>query len=564
MTQWTVSLPQSPIVFLSKRALTHPNNTVMYGRCRLASSKGKDTEMKTLSILAAAVLLAGAASAQSQELVVGSQGDPSLDPHYMYIGTNVAFWRHTYGSLTMHDEEGHAGPSLAESYELIDDHTWEFRLRDDVKLEDGSMLSAADVVYSLNRVKSLPGNPSPYTVRLESITDFEAVDPLTVRITTDTPNPYVPDNLSQVAILPQKATEGKSTGDFTSEGGIGEYGPYRVSSFSPGDRLVLERNEDYWGEQPYWERVTFRIMPNDASRVAALLAGDVDLIDFVPPSDVKRLRENTDITVHDGPSTRMMVLLLNFLDGQVGGITGADGRPIDQNPLRDLRVRQALSKAIDRNALVERIMDGAADAATQIAMPGMEGYDPDREAEVADTQGARALLAEAGYPDGFGISVACSNNRYPNDARVCQAVGQMLARAGLQPKVETQPMSVMMTAMQGDDFAIGMLGLGAQGTRPQTLGHIVHSVDREAGRGGYNFGDYSNPELDKIIDDAVVTLDRDSRDELMRDAVNRTAEEVVVIPLYFQRVLTASRSKLTYTTDPMEETLTWRAKPASE
>lgn len=520
--------------------------------------------MKTLSILAAAVLLAGAASAQSQELVVGSQGDPSLDPHYMYIGTNVAFWRHIYGSLTMHDEEGRAGPSLAESYELTDDHTWEFRLRDDLKLEDGSMLSAEDVVYSLNRARSLPGNPSPYTVRLESITAVEAVDASTVRITTSTPNPYVPDNLSQVAILPQKATEGKSTGDFTSEGGIGEYGPYRVSSFSPGDRLVLERNEDYWGEKPHWQRVTFRIMPNDASRVAALLAGDVDLIDFVPPTDVKKLRESPDIKVHDGPSTRMMLLQLNFRDGQVGGLTGADGKPLDKNPLRDLRVRQAISKAIDRQALVERIMDGAADVATQIAMPGMEGYDPDLKAEAADPQGARELLAEAGYPDGFGVNIACSNNRYPNDARVCQAVGQMLARAGLQPKVETQPMSALMTALQGDDFAIGMLGIGAQGTRPQTLAHIVHSVNREIGRGGYNFGGYSNPELDDIIGDAVVTIDPASRNELMREAVARTAKEVVVIPLYFQKVLTASRSNLTYTTDPTEETLTWRAKPASE
>ncbi|MBD0416896.1 ABC transporter substrate-binding protein [Oryzicola mucosus] len=520
--------------------------------------------MKTLSILAAALLLAGAASARTQELVVGSQGDPSLDPHYMYIGTNVAFWRHIYGSLTMHDEEGRIGPSLAESYKLVDDHTWEFRLRDDVKFEDGSTLSAEDVVYSLNRVKSLPGNPSPYTVRLESITKFEAVGPSTVRITTDAPNPYVPDNLSQVAIVPQKATDGKSTGDFTSEAGIGEYGPYRVSSFSPGDRLVLERNEDYWGEKPHWKRVTFRIMPNDASRVAALLAKDVDLIDFVPPSDVKRLLETPDVAVHDGPSTRMIVLQLNFRDGKVGALTDASGRPLEQNPLKDLRVRQAISKAVDRKAIVERIMNGAADVATQVAMPGMEGYDSDLTMEAADPNGARVLLAEAGYPEGFGISIACSNNRYPNDARVCQAVGQMLARAGLQPKVETQPMSVLLKAMQGGDFGLAMLGMGAQGTRPQTLGHIVHSVDRDAGYGGYNFGGYVNPALDKNIADAVVTLDGDQRDQLMREAVKRTAEEVVVLPLYFQRVLTASRADLTYTTDPTEETLTWRAKPASK
>ena len=198
--------------------------------------------MKIASLLVAVGLLTGVTSAQSQELVVGSQGDPSLDPHYMYIGTNVAFWRHIYGSLTMHDDKGSPVPDLAESYRLVDDHTWEFKLRPDVKLEDGSMLSADDVVYSLDRAKSIPGNPSPYTVRLESITDVKAVDPTTVRITTDKANPYLPGNLVDIAILPRKATEGKATGDFTSQAGIGEYGRYRVSSFAPGDRVVLDRN----------------------------------------------------------------------------------------------------------------------------------------------------------------------------------------------------------------------------------------------------------------------------------------------------------------------------------
>lgn len=525
--------------------------------------------MKIASLLVAVGLLTGVTSAQSQELVVGSQGDPSLDPHYMYIGTNVAFWRHIYGSLTMHDDKGSPVPDLAESYRLVDDHTWEFKLRPDVKLEDGSMLSADDVVYSLDRAKSIPGNPSPYTVRLESITDVKAVDPTTVRITTDKANPYLPGNLVDIAILPRKATEGKATGDFTSQAGIGEYGRYRVSSFAPGDRVVLDRNEDYWGEKPYWKRVTFRVMPNDASRVAALLAGDVDLVDFVPPTDVKKLRDNPNVAVHDGPSTRMMVLLLNYRDGQIAGLTDAGGKPLDKNPLKDVRVRKALSKAIDRQALVDRIMDGTADVATQIAMPGMEGYDPDLKIDNADPQGAKALLAEAGYPNGFGINIACSNNRYPNDARICQAVGQMLARGGFQPKVETLPMSVLMTSLVGSapdkrDFAIGMLGLGAQGTHPIALPTMVHSVDKASGRGAYNFGGYSNPELDGVIDKAVGTLDSTARNDLMRTAVDRATEEVVVLPLLFQRVLTASKSDLTYTTDPTEETLTWRAKPKAQ
>jgi peptide/nickel transport system substrate-binding protein len=524
--------------------------------------------MRLKAVFGVGFLLLSLTQARTQELTVGTQGDPSLDPHYLYIGTNVAFWRHIYGSLTMHDNDGRAVPSLARSFAPIDTTTWEFHLRPDVKYKDGSTLAADDVVFSLNRLMSIPGNPSPYTSRMESIASVEAVDPLTVRIHTSVHNPYVPDNMVDLAIVSRKAVEGKTTGDFNSLKAVDEYGPYHIVSVAPGDRVVLERNETYWGEKPHWKRVTFRIMTNDASRVAALLSGGVDFIDFVPPTDVAKLTSDPKIAVHDGPSSRMLVLLVNFRKGPIAGITDADGKPLAQNPLLDLRVRQAISKAIDRKALVERVMDGEAIAASQMAIPGMEGYDEDLQVEKYDPAGAKSLLAQAGYPNGFGLNIDCSNNRYPNDDRVCQAVGQMLARAGFHPKVETLPMSVLMpklrgTAAQGD-VALGMLGLGVQGSRPTSLALMVHSADPAVGRGQYNFGQYANPEMDKIIDDALTTLDPKARDATLRIAVDRVVREIVIVPLYFQKVITASRSDLTYTTDPSEDTLTWRVLPKSK
>ena len=216
--------------------------------------------------------------------------------------------------------------------------------------------------------------------------------------------------------------------------------------------------------------MTFRIIPNDASRVAALLAGDVDFVDFVPPSDVERLGHDPRFAVHDGPSSRMMILLLNFRKAPGAGITDAAGQPMEQNPLLDQRVRLAISKAIDRRGLVDKIMAGEAYPASQIAIQGMDGYDPNLPVEPVDPAGARALLAAAGFPNGFGLNIDCSNNRYPNDDKVCQAVGQMLARAGFHPKVETMPFSLLLPKLKGTvakgDVAIGMLGLGAQGVSP--------------------------------------------------------------------------------------------------
>jgi peptide/nickel transport system substrate-binding protein len=533
---------------------------------RLREADERRAGMKIKSVLAAVLVIAGLGQARAQELTVGSQGDPSLDPHYMYIGTNVAFWRHIFGSLTMHDDQGRAVPSLALSFSPIDAMTWEFRLRPDVKFKDGSQLTADDVVFSLKRTTSIPGNPSSYVSRMESITGFEAVDPLTVRIHTSVHNPYVPDNMVDIAIVSRQVVDGKTTGDFTTLKAVDEYGPYLVSSFTPGDKLVLDRNNAYWGDKPYWKRVTFRVMANDASRVAALLSGGVDFIDFVPPTDVPKLRADPNIAVQDGPSSRMLFLLVNFRKGPVGGVTAADGKPLSENPLLDLRVRQALSKGIDRQALVARVMDGEAIPASQMAIPGMEGYDPKLAVEAYDPQGAKALLAQAGFPNGFGLTLSCSNNRYPNDDRVCQAVGQMLARIGLKPVVETLPMSVLMPKLrgpgpQGSEMGLGMLGLGVQGSRPTALALVIHSANAQIGRGQYNFGHHENAEIDKVIDDALTTVDPKTRDGLLRLAVDRAVAETAIIPLYWQKVVTASRADLTSTTDPSEDTLTWRVRP---
>ena len=501
--------------------------------------------------------------AAAQELRIGVQADPSLDPHFLYIGTNVAIWRHMFGSLTIPGPRATIEAGIAESYRLVDPLTWEFKLRPDIRLTDGSVLTADDVVFSLARIPNVPRNPSTYAVRMDQWQGVEAVDPLTVRIRTAQPNPFLPEAMIDLAIVSRKATEGRATSDFTSGAAMATYGPYRFVSYAPGDRLIVERNETYAGPKPYWQRVTFRVLGNDAARVAALLTGEVDFIEFVPPSDIPTLRGNPAVALHDGPTGRVICFLFDFHDGPLAGLRDLAGKPLARNPLQDVRVRRALSKAVDRDAIVSRIMDGTATAANQMASPGMEGFDPSRPAAKADPEGARALLTEAGYPGGFAMTIGCSNNRYPNDYKICQAIGQMFTRIGVRTDIDTTPMSIFMTKLRAMGTAtaalpMGMLGLGSF-SYPGAPQYMAHST--EAGRGGYNFGGFRDPVLDRQIDAALTTIDAPARRKLLGAVVGRIADDVIVLPIHFQKFVTAARRGIAYNANQREETLAWEIKP---
>ena len=518
--------------------------------------------MHARMMLAAAFILFGAGGAWTEEITVATLADPTLDPHFVYLGSNVAVWRHFFTTLTMHDDDGNIIPSLAQSWNAPDDHTWVFHLRPDAKFKDGAPVTADDVVFSLGRVGSVQGNPAPYTPAMQAIKGFEADDPATVRVHTAVPAPDVPANLMEIAIVSRSAVTGKSTSDFNSLQAMRENGPFTVVSFAQGDRLVLRANPNYWGEKSDWQQATIRFVKNDAARVSALLAGDVDLIDTVPPNDVPKLRTNPKIAVQDGPSTRLLIVTINVRRDPIPTMTDADGKPMATNPLTDVRVRQAVSKAFDRAALVDKIMDGEAIATSQYSVQGLVGFDPGLPVEKYDPQGARELLATAGYPRGFGLSINCSNNRYPNDEKICQALGQMLSRIGLQAKVETMPVAMLTPLLRGtpdepSKVALGLNGIGAISNLPPIPGFVIHSINATVGRGGSNYGRFSDPALDRAIDEAIATLDPQQRDQRLRDAMAAARQQVPVIPLYFQKVTTASRADLAFHTNPFEETLVW-------
>ena len=343
------------------------------------------------------VLACLTAPLRAQDFSIGLGADvSSIDPHFHNLTPNNNVGNHIFDTLVMKDARGRLSPGLAESWRTVDDITWEFRLRKGVKFHDGSEFTAADVVFSLDRVPTVPNSPSPFTTYSKQITEKVIVDPYTIRFRTAAPYPLMANDMSTIMIVSSRAAKGASTEDFnTGKAAVGT-GPFRFVRWQKGDRIELARHDAYWGGKVPWNRVTLRVLTSDPTRVASLLAGEVRAIENVPTADVPKLSRHSDLALYRVVSHRVMYLHIDSARDRSPFVTDKAGKPLDRNPLRDVRVRRAMSKAINRQALVERVMEGAARATGQLMPDGMFGYTPALKPEPYDPEGARKLLVEAG------------------------------------------------------------------------------------------------------------------------------------------------------------------------
>lgn len=502
--------------------------------------------MKLVRLLLALLLLALPAAAQ--ELRMGVQSAFVIDPHILFLGPNMAAARHIYDSFVGKDADAHWVPTLAKSWTQIDPMTWEFKLRQGVQFNDGSPFTADDVVASVRRIPAIPNNPGPYTSNLRTIVSTVAVDPYTVRVTTDRANPLLPGQFTNVFIV-SKNVVNASPEDFSSGRAAIGTGPFRVASFRYGDTEVLEPNPHWWGGKPNWQRVTVRVIGNDAAREAALLAGDLDLIENVPPEDVARLKETKGIAVFGRPADRVAFLLPNVAHDTLALLTDRQGQKLEKNPLRDLRVRQAISLGLDRRALVDRALSGQGAATMQLVPEGFGGWDPAMPVPAVDAAAAKRKLAEAGYSDGFGMTLGCPNDRWVDDARACQAVAQMLSRAGFAMKLDTMPGSVFFPRSRygKNEWPLILYELSLSSLRDgqYILQVVAQSVDEKRGIGDGNRGGFSDPELDRLIEAAVVRNDA-GRDIAIRQALSAAVERLGIIPMYVEPTIAATRGGIVY------------------
>jgi peptide/nickel transport system substrate-binding protein len=325
-------------------------------------------------------------------------------------------------------------------------------------------------------------------------------------------------------------------------------GPYRWAGWIPGQRVVLERNDAYWGASEPWAKVTFRTVSNDGARVAGLLAGDDDVIDAVSGSLAGRLQNQTKVKLVSEISIFCLYLTLDQFRDNSPFVTDVDGKPMARNPLKDARVREAISLALNRTGLAGRVMDGTATPAGQIAPEGFAGYDPALKQVAYDPQQARQLLHDAGWPNGFQLTLHCLNDRYAGDSQTCQAVASMLTAIGIKSKVETLPASIFFRRAAGKgepEFSAAMSIFGSSSGDPiQSLIAIVESFDMAKSHGVNNRGRYSNPQVDRLIEQAQETFDEGAREKLVHQATALAVSEGGLIPIYFLKSNWGVSSKL--------------------
>ncbi|HYH42749.1 MAG TPA: ABC transporter substrate-binding protein [Burkholderiales bacterium] len=486
----------------------------------------------------------------------------SIDPHFHNLTPNNNVASHVFETLVAKDARGRLTPALAESWRPIDDLTWEFRLRKGVKFHDGSDFTAADVAFSLDRVPTVPNSPSPFTTYSKQITEKIVVDPYTIRFRTATPYPLMANDMGTILIVSSRAAKGASTEDFnTGKAAVGT-GPLRFVRWQKGDRVELARFDNYWGAKSPWDRVVFRVITSDPTRVASLLAGEVRAIENVPTADLTKVVRNPDLSVYRIVSHRVMYVHLDSAREKSPFVTDKAGKPLDRNPLRDVRVRRAMSKAINRQALVERVMEGAARATGQLMPDGMFGYTPALKPEAYDPEGARKLLAEAGYPDGFGLTIHGPNNRYVNDEQVAQAIAQMLTRVGIVTRVDTMPSAVYFTRANKLDFSMMLVGWGSDTAEASSpLKALLATFNHDKGMGQANRGRYSSPKMDALLDQALSTVDDSRREKLLQQATEVAMSEIGIITLYHQENVWAARKGIVYTPRADERTFAHQFRP---
>ena len=491
-----------------------------------------------LRLLLAAALAALSASSQAATLRWGAQNDIlTLDPHSQNHATTSAILQHTYEGLTRYSKTYGVEPCLATSWQQISPTQLRFTLRKGVKFHDGSPLTADDVVFSYTRVLQPQGTMQIY---VSGVKEVKKVDEHTVDFLLSGPNPVLLRNIADFRIMSKSWSEKNKTQNvqdykareenYASRNANGT-GPYILKSWEPDKRTLFVANPNWWdrreGNVP---EIIYTPIKADATRIAALLSGDVDMVTDLPVQDVTRLRGEAKLKVLDGHEVRTIFIGMDQHSPELkyANVKG-------KNPFKDLRVRKALNVAVDRETIKRVTMRGLSIPAAIMVAPGVHGHSPDIDkVAAADAAGARKLLAEAGYPNGFEFGLDCPNNRYVNDEEICQALVGMWARIGLKAKLNAQPMATFIAKIQNFDHDAYMLGWGVVNLDANyTLQSLVRTKTTGAD-GSFNLGRISDAKIDALVDAMKTELDAKKRDVMLREALVATRDNYYYVPLHHQ------------------------------
>lgn len=520
--------------------------------------------MRSTSIVAALALgisLAGPVAANELKIGVRAGGE-SMDPHASGVGSNIGSAKNVFESLVALDDNLQPSPGLALSWELVDPTTWKVKLRPGVTFHNGTSFDAQDVVHSLARIRKVAptdGGLVPFLRRIDTIT---ADDPLTVTIKTAGPTASLPQDLGRLLVVPSETPLDATPADFNNGKFAIGTGPFKLVSFTPRADMVLEPYTGYWGPKSGFSKVTITEITNDSARVAALLSKRVDLINGLPAADVARVKSTPGMSAIESAGIFIFFLFTDYREPSPT-ITDNAGQPMAKNPFRDKKVREAISLAVNREGLASRVLEGAATPANQFLTKGFLGYDNSLKPIANDVEKAKALMAEAGYPQGFKVALHCTSDRLPGDGAVCAALGPMLARIGITVTVNATPRAVYIPAQAKGDYSLMMNGFSTPtGEGSYFITTAVHTRDKDKGFGGFNHWHHSNAAIDALIQKASTTLEPAQRKQLLEEATRAVMAETAVIPLVHLNVLWGARTEyLTFSPRVDEETLAINVKP---
>jgi peptide/nickel transport system substrate-binding protein len=495
--------------------------------------------MNLKALLATAALaVAAVLPAQAQTLRWAAQNDIlTLDPHSQNHATTNAILMHAYEGLTRYNARYEVEPALATKWTMISPTQVRFELRRGVKFHDGSPFTADDVIFSLGRIKQPQGTMQIYVTDIKEI---RKVDDHTIDMILNAPAPLLLRNIIDFRIMSKAWAEKNNTTNvqdykakeenFASRNVMGT-GAYKITGWQPEQRITMTINTDWWDKhQGNVREVVYTPIKSDPTRVAALLSGDVDLLTDLPTQDVARLRADSKLKIVDGPEVRTI-----FLAPDMGSPELKYSNVKGKNPFADKRVRQALSMAIDREAIRRNIMRGLSIPAGVMVAPGVNGNTPELDTPTrVDVDGAKKLLAEAGYPDGFEFRLNCPNNRYVNDEEICQAILAMWARIGVRAQLAAENMATFIQKVQNFDSSMYLLGWGVATYDAQYAIQSLARTRTSGADGNFNFSRVSDPVVDRLTDAMKTETDTAKRDAMIKEALQRIKDEVLLIPIHHQ------------------------------
>ncbi|MDP1648362.1 MAG: ABC transporter substrate-binding protein [Rubrivivax sp.] len=507
--------------------------------------------MKFLITAAAlAALLAASAAAQAQTLRWASQGDPqTMDPHAQNEGLTNQINGQVYEGLVSRDRQLNIVPALATSWQQTAPLIWHFKLRPQVRFHDGTPFTADDVVFSINRAKEPTSQLSVYANALGTPV---AVDALTVEFRLDKANPIFPQHIGTQVMMSRAWAERhkvtrpldyknkeESHASFNANG----TGAFVLASRQPAIKTTFKRHPGWWGRfDGNVQEIVYTPIANDATRLAALVSGEIDFVLDPAPRDIARLRNTAGVKVIDGPENRIVFIAMDqsrdkLLYARVPG---------DSNPFKDLRVRQALYHAIDIETLKNKLMNGQSFPTGGITPSPLGAYgDPQLEARLPfDLARARALMAAAGHGEGFEVTLDCPNNRYINDEEICIALAGMWAQLKVRVKVNAMPRATYFPKLEKMDTSLYLYGWGGSITDAETIITPVLRGRGDKGVGLYNYGGWRNERFDALAARSSAEPDPVKREALVKAALREFKDQVHLLPLHRQLIPWAARSNV--------------------